>query len=130
MAYSVWTGTAFAFNSTTLTSFVRTISGLAVHAVKQDFHPAGVAWPTPVDTGQRQQDDIVVEFMADGGASGPNVKCALGTSSTLTMTLDTGQSITGTFWVSDVEYGVSPEQDALLTCTFTPTGTVTWDLTT
>ena len=88
---------------------------------------AGSAWPTNSDTGQRRQDPITVEFTYDGGASGPAVKCALGTSSTLTYTFATGQSVSGTFIVSEVEPGFSPENLNILTVTFTPSSTITTD---
>ena len=129
MAYSPWTGLSFTFNSQALTAYVRATSGTSVHALMQEFQPLGSAWPTPVDTGSRTHDPYVVEFMADGSATGPNVKCALGTSSTLTEVLDTGQSDSGTYIVTDVEYGVGPDQLAILTVTFTPTGTQTLDIT-
>lgn len=122
--------TEITFNSTDLKAYAHgdKIGGLAYHAVKDSFHAAGAVYPTNSDTGMRTQDDITITFNADGGASGPNVKCAMGTSSTLTITFTTGISITGTFWVSDVEYGVSPDGNNTITPTFTPTGTITWDL--
>lgn len=130
MAYYSWKDIAdITFASTDLKAYVIGISGLAVHATKQEFHPAGVAWPTPLDTGLRQNDDVVINFMYDGSATGPAVKCAMGTSSTFTCTLASGQSITGTFWVSDVEATVGPDQDHQLNITLTPSGTITWDVT-
>jgi len=128
LAYSKWTGLSFTFNTQDLTTYVRTVSGVGIHQTMQDFHPMGVAWPTPADTGCKSHDPLVVEFMADGAATGPNVKCALGTSSTLAMVLDTGQADGGTYIVTDVDYGVGPDQVAIITCTFTPSGTQTTDI--
>ena len=93
----------------------------------QDFQPAGVAWPTPLDTGMRDNDPVVLNFMYDGSASGPAQKCALGTSATLTITFATGQSITGTAIVSEFEVAPDPQGDHKLNVTLNYTGTVTTD---
>ena len=131
MAYRSWKDIAdITFNSTDLKAFVKGVSGIKQNVGLQNWTAAGSAWQTNTDTGQRSQDPIVVEFMYDGTATGPNVKCALATSSTLTITFFTGESITGTFIVSDVEVVVGPDQDNELNVTFTPTGVVTLDLTT
>ena len=130
MAYLSWKDLDFNFNSTSLKSYLRSLDGLGLHCVKEDFQPAGVTMPTPQDTGLRTQDDVVAVFEADGGASGPNVKCALGTSATMTITYGTGLSKTGTFWVSDVEPQMDAAHNHFLQVTFTATGTITEDLTT
>lgn len=130
MAYVSWKDIAdITFNSTDLKAYVRGVSGLKQNVTVQEFHPAGATYPTPVDTGSRSQDPIAVEFMFDGSASGPNVKCALGTSATLNITLATGMTKSGTFIVTDVEPSIGPDQSHLLNVTFTPTGTITDDLT-
>jgi hypothetical protein len=66
--------------------------------------------------------------MYDGGASGPGVKCAIGTSATLTITFATGMSTSGTFIVSSVEMGLTNDGNHKLTVVFTPSGTVTFDV--
>lgn len=130
MGYLAWKDIDFNFNSTSLKAYMREITGLGIHCVRDDFQPAGVAWPTPLDTGMRNADDCVVVFEAEGSASGPNVKCALGTSATLTLTYGTGLTKSGTYWVSDVEPLLGSEQNHYLQVTFCPTGTITEDLTT
>lgn len=131
MAYHSWEDIdAFNFNSTELKTFLKGLSGIKDNVVLQEFHPAGVAWPTPVDTGMRNHDVIQAEFMMDGSASGPAVKCALGTSSTLTYTYDTGVSVSGTFIVSSAEMTTGPDGSNLLNIEFTPSGTIATDFTT
>jgi hypothetical protein len=116
------------FNATNLRDWVNTVSGVKYAATIQEFHPAGSIWPTPLDTGMRKQDPITIEFIYDGAAAAPALKCAMGTSSTLTITFATGMSLTGTFIVTEVEMGLKSDGDHTLTVTFTPTGTITWDL--
>ena len=130
MAYFNWDDCAFTFNSQVLTAFVKEVSGIKLNAVLQEFHPLGAAWPTPVDTGLRNQDELTVTFMYDGaGAATPPTACAAGTSSTLTLGFGTGgQSITGTFIVSSGEVTIGTDQSHTYTAVFTPTGTVTWDV--
>lgn len=118
---------AFTYNSQDLKAFVRSISGVKQSAVMDEWVPAGSAWPTNSDTGQRRQDPISVEFTYDGSATGPAVKCANGTSATLTYTFATGQSVSGTFVVSSFEPGFSPDGMNTLTVEFTPSGTITTD---
>jgi hypothetical protein len=120
----------FNFNSTSLKAYLREVSGLGLHCVKEDFQPAGVAFPTPQDTGMRNADEVVAVFEAEGSATGPNVKCALGTSATLTLTLGTGLTKSGTYWVSDVEPQLGADHNHYLQVTFCPTGTITDDYTT
>lgn len=131
MAYRSWKDIAdITFNSTDLKAYVRSVSGIKQNVTMQEFHPAGVAWATPADTGMRSQDSITIEYMFDGSASGPNVKSALGTSSTLTITFYSGESITGTFICTSAEVGVSSDGSDILTCEYTPSGTITLDVTT
>lgn len=131
MAYRSWKDIAdITFNSTDLKAFVRSVSGIKTTATLTEFHPAGAAYPAPADSGMRVHDPVVIEFLYDGSASGPNVKCAIGTSSTLTITFYSGESVTGTFISSDVEVGTSSDGNNILTVTFTPSGTITTDLAT
>jgi len=130
MAYHSWSDIdAVTFNSTDLKAYCRSISGLKTNVTMQDFHAAGVAWPAPVDTGMRSHDVVNIEFLFDGSASGPAVKCALGTSSTLTITLDTGLSVTGTFIVTGAEVQTGSDGSDILSVEFTPSGTITSDFT-
>ena len=129
MAYYNWDDATFVYNSQTLTSYVKSVSGVKMNAVLQEFHPMGAAWPTPIDTGLRNEDEMTVEFMYDGGgAATPPTACAVGTSSTLTLTLGSEQTVSGTFIVSSAEIGMSTDGSHTYTATFTPTGTVTWDV--
>ena len=131
MAYRGWKDIVdMTFNSTDLKAYVKGVDGIEQDAVLQDFKPAGTAWATPADTGARTQSDITITYMYDGSASGPNVKCALGTSATLTITFFSGESITGTFIVSKVSVNVTPDGDNELVVVFTGSGTITLDLTT
>jgi hypothetical protein len=117
------------YNSTDLKAYILSISGVKANAKIQEFHAAGSVWPAPIDTGMRAHDNVTLEFLHDGGASGPAAKCALGTSATLTMTFATGLSVTGTFVVSSVEVGVSSDGENKLTVELTASGTITYDLT-
>ena len=129
MSYYNWDDATFVYNSQTLTSYVKSVSGVKMNAVLQEFHPMGAAWPTPIDTGLRNEDEMTVEFMYDGGgAATPPTACAVGTSSTLTLTLGSEQTVSGTFIVSSAEIGMSTDGSHTYTATFTPTGTVTWDV--
>ena len=129
MAYFSWKDLDFTFNSTSLKAYLISINGPKVNATMQDFQPAGVSWATPLDTGMRSHEPYTCQFMFDGTASGPAIKCALGTSATLTVALGTGLSDSGTYIVSEFE--VAPEADGnhKLNVTFTPTGTQTLDVT-
>ena len=118
------------FNSTNLLNWVRTISGIEQSATLDTFHPAGSVWEAPVDTGERVQSVISIQFEYDGAAGSPNIVCALGTSSTLLITIATGQSVTGTFIVSKVTPVLTQGNAHLLNVDFTPTGTITVDYTT
>ena len=129
MAYYNWDDCTLTYNSQTLTTFVRSISGVKMNAQMMDFHPLGVAWPTPIDTGLRSHDPIVVEFLYDGVAtSGPAAAAAVGTSATFTLVQGTNQSIAGTAVVTDAEFGISADGSHTYTATFTPSGTWTWDV--
>lgn len=117
------------YNSTDLKAYVLSVSGVKENAKMQEFHAAGSVWPAPIDTGMRTQDNVTIEFLHDGGASGPAAKCTLGTSATLTITFATGISMTGTFVVSSLEVSASNDGETKLTVEFTASGTVTYDLT-
>jgi hypothetical protein len=117
------------FNTVELKSYVISVSGIKASAVMQDFQPAGLAWPTPLDTGGRKQDNIVVEFMYDDLAAGPAVTCGIGTSAALTVTFQTNLSVSGTFIVSDLDVTLSNDGNDKIAVTFTPSGTIAWDLT-
>jgi hypothetical protein len=121
---------AVTINSVDLHAWTVSVAGLHYAAVIDDFKPAGTVWPTPLDTGQRTGDPIVIVFKADGAAGGPNVTCTMGLSSTWTLTLGSGISVTGTFIISDLEYTVADGGDNQLQVTGTPTGTITYDYTT
>src|SRR5512137_1553246 len=105
MAYYSWKDiSAFSYNSQTLTSYVREISGVKMNATMTEHQPLGAAWATPVDTAMRSHDPIVVSFFYDGGgAATPPTAAAVGTSATLTLTFATGQTVSGTFVVTDAE---------------------------
>ena len=130
MAYHGWDEIVdITFNSTDLKAYVISIDGLEDEAVLEDFHPAGVVYPTPIATGTARHSVVTGTFMLDGGATGPAVKCAKGTSSTLTVTLATGLSVTGTFIANKVRSEMGPDQNHHLVVEFTPSGTITTDLT-
>jgi hypothetical protein len=115
------------FNSTDLKAFLVGISGLKRASVMEEFFPAGSAYKTRAATGMYETDPVVIEFVYDGGASGPNVKCAQDTSATLTVTFVSGQSITGTAIVTETEVVISDDKDNHLMVTLQWTGTVTYD---
>ena len=130
MAYWAWKDiSAVTYNSQDLKGFVAGGFNVSGHAVLDDFKPAGSAWPTPLDTGGRSVDPITIPFKYDGSATGPCVKAALGTSATMTLTHATGQSVSGTFIVSDFDFGETPEGVATYNPVFTPSGTITIDFT-
>lgn len=121
--------TAITWNSKALMPWVESISGLKMTAVMHERTPVGSAWPAPLDSGYRQQDDIVIEFLYDAAATPtPNADVTLGLSATLLVTLASNQSMTGTFIVSDIEVGPAADKLNTLTATFKPQGAVTWDL--
>jgi hypothetical protein len=89
----------------------------------------GAAWPVPLDTGYRNHDDIVIEFLYDAGSTPtPNADVTLAASGTLLITLGTNQTITGTFVVGDLNIEVATDKINRLTATFKPSGTITYDL--
>ena len=118
------------FNSVNLLNWTRTISGIEQTVTTDTFHPAGSVWDAPVDTGERVQSVISIQFEYDGAAGSPNVTCSLGTSATLLITIATGQTVTGTFIVTKVSPGLSQGNADTLSVDFTPTGTITVDYTT
>jgi hypothetical protein len=128
LAYWAWKDiSAFTYNSTDLKAFIADGFTVKLGAVLDKYKPAGSSWPSALDTGGRTCDPIKVTFKYDGSASGPVAKAAIGTSSTLTLTHATGQSVSGTFLVEDAELGLTPEKDHAWVATFTPSGTVTTD---
>jgi hypothetical protein len=121
--------TAVTWNSKALMPWVENISGLKLAAVMEERTPMGSAWPAPLDTGFRQHDDVVIEFLYDSAATPtPNADVTLALSATLLITLASNQSITGTFIVSDIEVTVADGKINRLTATFKPSGTITYDL--
>lgn len=118
----------FTYNTTDLKAFVAGIDGLEENEVVDQWRALGSAYKSSKLTGQYEQSDITVTFKLDGGATGPAVKCAKGTSSTLTITLATGLSITGTFVVRSRQVQIPEEGLDQLVVVFTADGTVTWDL--
>lgn len=130
MAYHGWDEiTAITYNNTDLKAYLIGIDGLEDEAVMEDFHPAGVAYPTPIATGTSKHGIVTCTWMLDGSASGPAVKCAKATSATLTATIATGLSVTGTFIVSKVRVEMGADQNHHLITELTPSGTITYDLT-
>lgn len=130
MAYAGWKDiTTVTWNGKALMPWVEGISGLKYNALLHERTPVGTAWAAPQDTGQRQQDDIVIEFLYDSASTPtPNIDIVLAASATLLITLRTGETITGTFLVKDIDVGLTAEKLNILTATFAPSGTITWDL--
>jgi hypothetical protein len=128
MTIPAWKDGSFTFNSQDLSAFVASISDEKYAAVLDEFQALGTAWPAPADTGSRKMDPVTVEFMADSSATGPNVKCALGTSATLTRVFISGEQYSGTFIASEAGISSGPDKKNRLTVVFTPSGTITWDL--
>lgn len=128
MAYVGWKDiTSLTCNSVDLKGWVVSVTGFHTVATMDDFHPAGAVYPTPLDTGERAADPVVLTFKADGAAGGPAATLPLGTSSTWTLTLATGISESGTFIVSDVEYVAAEGSLNQIQITGTPSGTITSD---
>ena len=121
--------TTVTWNSKALMPWVESISGLKINAVMEERTPIGSAWPAPLDTGYRNQDDIVIEFLYDSAATPtPNADVTIAQSATLLITLATNQSITGTFIVGDIAIEVATDKINRLTATFKPSGAITYDL--
>lgn len=116
------------FNSIDLKAFVLSVSGVKFNVKMQEFHAAGSVWPAPLDTGMRSHENITIEYLYDGGASGPGQVNAIGTSATMLITFATGMSMTGSFIVTSVEMGLSNDGDHKITVEYTATGTITYDL--
>lgn len=115
------------YNSTDLKAYVVGISGLKEAETVEEWRAPGSAYMTRDLTGLFNHDPIVIEFVYEDSASGPNVKCAKSTSATLTVTFISGQNVTGTFLVSEREVVLGDEGDNHLIVTFLNTGTVTTD---
>ena len=121
--------TTVTWNSKALMPWVESISGLKLTAVMEERTPMGSAWPAPLDTGYRNQDDIVIEFLYDSAATPtPNADVTIAQSATLLITLGSNQTITGTFIVGDIAVEVATDKINRLTATFKPSGAITWDL--
>ena len=121
--------TTVTYKDKALMPWVEGISGLKLSAVMHERTPVGTAWPAPLDTGYRVQDDITIDFLYDGAATPtPNADVTLALSATLLITLATNQSITGTFLVADIEVGLNDDKLNTLAATFKPSGTITYDL--
>jgi hypothetical protein len=121
--------TAVTWNAKAHMAWVENISGLKLAAVMEERTPMGSAWPAPVDTGFRQHDDVVIEYLYDSAATPtPNADITLAQSATLLITLATNQSITGTFIVGDMEVTVADGKINRLTVTYKPSGAITYDL--
>ena len=121
--------TTVTFNSKALMAWVEGIGGLKLSATMHERTPLGTAWPAPLDTGYRVQDDVTIDFLYDGGASPtPNADVTIGASATLLITLGTNQTITGTFIVSDIEVGLNDDKLNTLAATFKPSGVIVYDL--
>ncbi len=130
MAYYSWKDIAdVTYNSSNLKAYVTSISGLKVASVKEEWRAAGAAAKTVNATGMYDYDPVVIDFIYEDSASGPNAKCAQDTSATLTVTFITGQSVTGTAIVTEREVVVGPEGDNHLVVTFEWTGGATYDTT-
>ena len=119
---------AVTFNSTDLKAFVMEISGLEIEEITTRWRAPGSVSKTTALTGQFDPADVEIKFILDGSATGPAVKCALSTSATLTITLGTGLSITGTAKVAKWALGIPEDGHDTLNVTFAWDGAATWDL--
>jgi hypothetical protein len=120
--------TAVTYNSTDLKAFVMSIDGLEIEEITTRWRAPGATSKTTALTGQFDPSDVSIKFILDGAATGPAVKCALSTSATLTITLATGLSITGTAKVSKWALGIPEDGHDTLDVTFVWDGAATWDL--
>ena len=128
MSYYNWDDCTFTFTQD-LSAYVKDISGIKLNAVLEDFHPMGVAFPTPIATGLYNADDLTVTFKYDGGgAATPPVCCAAGNSATLTLVTGTNQSVSGTYVVESTELDLGTEGSHTFTANFKASGTITWDV--
>jgi len=119
---------AVTYNSTDLKAFVMGLDGLGIEEINTRWRAPGAVSKTTALTGQFDPDDVSIKFILDGGASGPAAKCALSTSATLTITLATGLSITGTAKVTKWALGIPEDGHDTLDVTLTWDGAATWDL--
>lgn len=119
---------AVTFNSTDLKAFVMGIDGLEIEEQVTRWRAPGSVSKTTALTGQFDPADTTIKFILDGTATGPAVKCALSTSSTLTITLGTGLSITGTAKVGKWSLGIPEDGHDTLDVLFYWDGAATWDL--
>lgn len=126
--YSAKDFTSVTFNSTDLKAYVISIDGLEIEEITTRWRAPGSAYKTTALTGQFDTPDVTIKFMLDGSASGPAVKCAMSTSSTLTLGLASGLSLTGTAKVVKRALGVPEDGHQTLEVTFAWDGGCTWDL--
>jgi len=126
--YSAKDCTAFTYNSQDLKAFLIGDISFNEEALKTEWRPPGSAYKSRKLTGQYDLGPVEVPFIYDDTATGPAVKCAKGTSATLTFTMATGLSITGVFVVTSWKFGMPQEGDDTFTVTLENDGAVTWDL--
>ena len=122
--------TAVTYNSTDLKAYVMGLDGLEIEELTTRWRAPGSVSKTTALTGQFDPSDTSIKFIMEGAAAGPAVKCALSTSATLTITLATGLSITGTAKVTKWSLGIPEDGHDTLDVTLTWDGAATWDLAT
>lgn len=120
--------TSISFNSVDLKAWTKGIDGLEEEEVITSFRAPGSAYPTRILTGQYNASDPTIDFIYDGAAGGPNATCAKGTSATLTFTLATGMTISGTAKVASRGVSVPEEGSDTFKVKFMWDGAVTWDI--
>lgn len=126
--YSAEDITAFTYNSQDLKAFINGDVEIADEAVKTEWRAFGADYMSRKLTGQYNCPPITAPFVYDGTATGPGVICARGTSATLTVTLASNISFTGTFIVTNWAFGIPQEGLDTIVVTLESDGDVTWDL--
>ena len=126
--YSAKDFTAVTYNSTDLKAFVMSLEGLEIEQLTTRWRAPGSVSKTTALTGQFDPADVVIKFILDDTATGPAVKCAQSTSATLTLTIASGLSITGTAKVTKWALGIPEDGHDTLDVTLTWDGAATWDL--
>ena len=121
--------TAVTWNAKAHLAWVESVSGLKIAAVMEERTPMGSAWPAPLDTGYRNHDDVVIEYLYDSAATPtPNADIALAQSATLLITLGTNQKVEGTFVVGNMAVDMATDKINRLTVTYKPSGIIVYDL--